>query len=498
MRGNSIRLLLLVLSAAAIFFSRAGIRGAAQTPERGELKTLYYGNAACGGATCHGSAKPVAEPGQEKPDGMSTAFSRHHELHFWDANDKHKIATRVLTEGRGKDMAQRLGIVGDLADPKANRAWRPCLACHGVVIDDERDVAADSFGPAERIGPHEEWVNEHVKPLGNKWRSLTREQKQQQFGLTDLWNATRRAELCSSCHVGDAAQGRFVTHAMYAAGHPPLPGFELVTFTVAMPRHWETMKEKYARLPQLKATYDKVYHLGTGFSEQLDLLSTGAAVALRNSVQLLVDQARPAKERDWPEFALYDCYACHHDLKAESWRLQRANAGKPGRPQLREWPAALAPLFVRPDAPAELPQKLGDLHAVFNRTPFGDPLEVRPRAGALAAWCDAALDRLRTTRYERGDAAKLLHALIRESGKDLLDFDSARQVGWAVQVLLDEALPGAGKATDLKEPLERLGRQLALSLREESPLNTITRRAEYDAFEFQRNLRALTKALPKQ
>src|SRR5262249_60064558 len=25
----------------------------------------------------------------------------------------------------------------------------------------------------------------------------------------------------------------------------------------------------------------------------------------------------------WPEFAEYDCYACHHDLKVSSWRQKR-------------------------------------------------------------------------------------------------------------------------------------------------------------------------------
>ena len=32
--------------------------------------------------------------------------------------------------------------------------------------------------------------------------------------------------MCLSCHLGNAREGRVVTHEMYAAGHPPLPGFE--------------------------------------------------------------------------------------------------------------------------------------------------------------------------------------------------------------------------------------------------------------------------------
>ena len=34
-----------------------------------------------------------------------------------------------------------------------------------------------------------------------------------------------------------------VTHEMYAAGHPPLPGFEIATFCSQMPPHWESAAE---------------------------------------------------------------------------------------------------------------------------------------------------------------------------------------------------------------------------------------------------------------
>ena len=38
------------------------------------------------------------------------------------------------------------------------------------------------------------------------------------------------AEVCLSCHVGNAQQGKVVTHEMFAAGHPPISGFEIETF----------------------------------------------------------------------------------------------------------------------------------------------------------------------------------------------------------------------------------------------------------------------------
>jgi hypothetical protein len=39
----------------------------------------------------------------------------------------------------------------------------------------------------------------------------------------------------------------------------------------------------------------------------------------------------------WPEFSEMDCLQCHHDLRAESWRIQRGYAGrKPGSLQLNQ------------------------------------------------------------------------------------------------------------------------------------------------------------------
>ena len=67
---------------------------------------------------------------------------------------------------------------------------------------------------------------------------MSREEKQKDWGMTDLWNPVNRTQVCSSCHIGDADpdKHRFVTHAMYAAGHPPLPAFETAAFSDSMPR----------------------------------------------------------------------------------------------------------------------------------------------------------------------------------------------------------------------------------------------------------------------
>src|SRR5256885_6173158 len=64
--------------------------------------------------------------------------------------------------------------------------------------------------------------------------------------------------------------------------------------------------------PTLSRSYDKAYHLDA--DQPLRELLTSAVVALRQSAQLIAAHAQPDKQgdaRSWPEFALYDCYACH-------------------------------------------------------------------------------------------------------------------------------------------------------------------------------------------
>ena len=48
---------------------------------------------------------------------------------------------------------------------------------------------------------------------------------------------------------------------MYAAGHPPLPGFEIATFTQQMPKHWVDFADKSADVQDnfLKNSKDPLY-----------------------------------------------------------------------------------------------------------------------------------------------------------------------------------------------------------------------------------------------
>jgi hypothetical protein len=59
-------------------------------------------------------------------------------------------------------------------------------------------------------------------------------------------------------------------------------------------------------------------------------------------------------EKSWPEFSDMECYQCHHDLRSESWRIQRGYAGrKPGALQVNAARIEMVRALVSAAAPEE-------------------------------------------------------------------------------------------------------------------------------------------------
>jgi hypothetical protein len=526
----------------------------AQGPED---KKYYFGNTNC--KACH-EYESVAEAGKK----LSVVFMRGTEMHTWSAQDKHRHASTVLLGERGKLMARNLGLNIDKI-----LAEKQCISCHGVYVDETKDQFDEqSFSAEQRAesgvscvlchGPAATWVQEH-QTFPVKWQKLTRVEKVAK-GLNDLWDPQRRAALCCSCHVGDAKEGRVVTHEMYAAGHPPLPSIEVATFCDAMPRHWETWPEKLQRLKQdLEAAandkgagakkkqeliakrgelYRHSYQFDTQPSEtqQLDLTVTASLVVFRESMRLLAAQAKQGAEtRDqtkaWPEFAAFDCYACHHDLKADSWRQKRGYKGAPaGRPDMPAWPSALLPLGLQHVAlcnkqpsdqdQAELKEKLQQLQKAFTSQPFGDPHAIAAKATELEKWSDVVLTKLQKCRGDLASTQPLLRGLLELPAQHLLDFDSARQVSWAFGALAPELRPDLFRrkpglavidgnperlSAEQCKALAGLNDTLQLELpKEQKPIapdflaKTLPKIAEYDPEPFRLHMATLRQALDKK
>lgn len=430
----------------------------------------YTSEAVCG--NCH--------RGQEH-DAQGLPFAcKLNECKTWE-KDKHADATEQLRSKRAQEMAALMKM-----DKKPEDDPR-CLNCHGfserakVMPEDREKVVKEGVSCVVCHGAFKEWVDKHhgtfVKDERLRWRQLSRQEKEK-WGMSDLWDPAKRASLCASCHVGSAekGQGRVLTHEMYAAGHPPLPSFEPAKFSDAM-RHWDYRGKQ---------------------KEQAQLVAVGAAVTFESSMRLLAADSRST------DVARFDCAACHHDLRSPSWRQQRGyGGGAPGRPPAPVWPSALLRAAAGHadgydhigESLKEYDERSARLKESFSKKPYGEPVQVAEEAGKLAAWAAELAKRVAAKPMDEAAARRFLRALCDLPPGELLDYDSARQVAWAIEMVAADlgAKPKALVALDgellLKLPsgrkqsiVDQLGEALKV-------------RARYDPQMFRKRIADISEAL---
>jgi hypothetical protein len=273
---------------------------------------------------------------------------------------------------------------------------------------------------------------------------------------------------------------------MYAAGHPPLPSIEIETFAEHMPPHWRTLNEKVAdlaRLPTPRELPDlpKIRELLSqpeGELHGVKSVLVGGLMDLRDSVHLVSQQAAAHKDSG-PEFALFDCAMCHHELQTPSWRQARMLGGRltPGRPQLPRWPAALVDAALARVANGsqqelatlreQFAARQDKLRAIYNKSPFavGRGAEVAAACGELVDWLDQLFPRLAAARFDRAAAEAVLADLCQGVQQhDYLDYDSARQTAWALRSVFNELEPPPGNQAAAGEVLAEMTRDLRLDL----------------------------------
>ena len=258
----------------------------------------YIGAGGCASSNCHGAtaAAPVSE---NRILGNEYAT--------WSVSDKHARAYKALEEARGKRMGEILGI-GDVTTDKR------CTVCHVVGSPDKS--RSDGVACEACHGAAEAWLGPHTKPNSHE--------ASVKAGMTDTKRLDIRAKTCLACHLG--AAGQDVDHELIAAGHPDL-AFELDTFTAAQPAHHR---------PPSQNMRHRAWAVGqtVGLAEAMRLIQT--------------------HEKAWPEFSDLECYQCHHDLRAESWRIQRGYAGrKPGSLQINMGRLDMVRALVTAAAPDE-------------------------------------------------------------------------------------------------------------------------------------------------
>ncbi|HEV3117953.1 MAG TPA: multiheme c-type cytochrome [Gemmataceae bacterium] len=278
----------------------------------------YQGASSCAAAACHNAGHP---------HGLSGSEHR-----IWFSHDQHARAYAVLTTQRSQIIERnyRGSVAGNT--PKAE-ADTTCLKCHALAPElagtAQAHLNLDGVSCERCHGRAEKWLAIHYL---SGWRDKTGYEKRQ-YGMTLTADLAARAKLCAECHIGTPDND--LNHDLYAAGHPPLY-YEYSAFLGSMPKHWNEREEK-RQYPDFEA---RVWALG-------QIVSAQAALTL------LAHRAHDT-ERPWPEFAEYNCYACHHNLRVGEPTPAHPARGTPGRLPWNSWFTPLLPSVL--DLPNQRPE----------------------------------------------------------------------------------------------------------------------------------------------
>jgi hypothetical protein len=333
---------------------------------------MYSGPGGCAASNCHGSitAKTVTRIPQN-------------EYTIWAAQGRHVKAYTMLSNPVSMRMARilKLGV-------NPNQSEK-CLACHS--IDAPPNLRAQSFQADEGVscenchGPAVGWLGPHTT------RNWTHEQSLK-LGMYDTRDLVLRAEKCMSCHVGTAEKR--VDHQMIAAGHPDLT-FELDTFSAVMPRHW-----KFPDLNQDGWEGVREWAIGQG-------------VQLRETLRRLSRSA--SDQKNWPEFAELECFACHHSLTQaqDSWRQATGYEGRmPGAPAWNPSRYVVYRILVKeiaPDAGKDLDADLEQVSSLVGN--WREREEIASAANKAAMEADHDLQGVRNAHFDSALTARLMMAI---------------------------------------------------------------------------------------
>lgn len=345
----------LALCWLALDFQSGRVAGSASLVSEFETQTAqsleWTGTASCSARSCHGGVGGRGDAGSEYTT--------------WLMHDPHARAYGVLSTDRSRRMVQQLTGLSSPRDahPETNE---PCLRCHGPEVVN-RKQPSDGFGCETCHGPAARWLTPHAAP--DDWRKLTVAQRRDEYGMQPMRLLLERAQSCVGCHVGSALAD--VNHDLIAAGHPRLR-FEFQTYFANLPPHWRERDDK------------------PDFAARAWL--TGQLTSARAALELLVVRAGDVR-RPWPEFAEYDCLACHHDLREPSWRQQRGYGRHArGAFPFNQWYCAISEALTRPLAPLADAGLQG--HFAQLRESMRKPRPVRATVADAAARAARDIERL--------------------------------------------------------------------------------------------------------
>ncbi len=425
-------------------------------------------------AACHSAPSPIYNF-----LGV-TRFVRLVEAKEWLEQDKHAYAYQLVRQDLKADELKKEERISNKLSMEitARLNWKfgdgkfeqKCLTCH-VGMDAKESIVERSNTIAPEIeiqfgvqceschGPGSEYTKrEHHQQVS--WRTKTPEQKSE-LGMWDLSSPSTAAKVCLSCHLGDIDAGRFVTHDMYAAGHPVLPPFDLQVFLSAMPPHWKTLQEKPTF--EKSAEYNRAHFDIPGNTDEIQLAIRGSYDRTRrsmigglvaNDLGIELIHRGAADPKTWGDYSIYNCMGCHQELKKNSTQVTRESR-TPGRPFPANWLNLEYPRIHATNR--ETHETLTrEMLSSFNSVPFGDALRIHQLSERhLQSLSDRFQDRRKMERQvmTKKDVLQWLEYLIASRNDSLTDFWVAKQTAWMVCVAMDELVKNEPLANEWVSPM---------------------------------------------
>ncbi|WP_158633417.1 multiheme c-type cytochrome [Tautonia sociabilis] len=367
-------------------------------PARGETPSgtpiRFLGANSCSANACHnrGNFRGASELSVFEP-------KRFWEHQYWQRFDPHVRAFEVLEGEESRRIEQNLRRLSsiELAFPERDGL---CLSCH-VHQNFSGSEHGPAFAEADGVscegchGASELWNSAHYQ---DGWKLLSPERKAS-YGFVPLDAMADRARSCTPCHVGssyeDPEHGLVdVNHDLIAAGHPRL-NFEFASYHAQYPRHWNDLAER-GEDPAYEARAWVVGQLVTAESALRLLKARGMRSGARpgdpGPLPLRGTLDSNPHAGPWPEFAEYNCYACHHDLRGGVPLAVGIASAVPGQLPWGSWSMPMVEVIGQ-----ELPPRGKDWSAIRSAIesemtlPLPDPARVSSRVDEALATIDAWL-----------------------------------------------------------------------------------------------------------
>ena len=373
------------------------MHGLVQAEEGPDSPPKYLGVVTCAGSTCHGAGHPVGDARISQTEFLS-----------WHRDDAHSKAYRVLIEEKGQRIAQKLGLANAGAAPE-------CLSCHTTFVPAEvrgkRFQLADGVGCESCHGPASKWLGQHVTGAASREDNI-------KAGMVRTEEPVARAALCLSCHLG--SQDKFANHRLLGAGHPRL-SFELDTYTLLQPAHYRV---------------DADYRERKRLASHVQVWAIGQTAAASRSFELFTSD-KWASKNTLPEFAFFDCHACHHVLTEPRWAARATSGLPPGVPHINDAHVLMLLYMTKAIAPAlseHLHKSLLDLHQASMQSRDA----TLDAAKALQLVLKQVQDHVRGHAFSDDETLTILNSLVTGgSTGEYRDFAAAEQAVMAVHALVD-------------------------------------------------------------